>query len=290
MPLTFLNRTNAGRLSLANVANRGGISMTVPAVAIGGFAPGDFDFAFLTSTNGNTNTVTFTKSGTLYLQLYLAEPGVQPWPGVFLVTGGVNGDGVQDLIRWYTTQSDAILYKQTEAVTSNLDDKVYGHATSRPYAVIDIVNSTTMKIYMGDSGYGYTPQTAYGSTLSFKDSGFSGTVVDTLVGFRESSCYLTTTMVQFKGLLDDGPELTAMRQLREHYRGDAYYENGLIEYYENSQVIINGINASEDPSIDYEFIYQNVLKVKNYVDQSMWKEAIDEYIDTYFILKNKYIY
>jgi hypothetical protein len=80
-----------------------------------------------------------------------------------------------------------------------------------------------------------------------------------------------------------------MRQLREHYRGDEYYENGLIEYYTNSQAIIDGINASVDPSIDYEFIYQSVLKVKNYVDQSMWKEAIDEYIDTYFILKNRYI-
>ena len=32
-----------------------------------------------------------------------------------------------------------------------------------------------------------------------------------------------------------------------------------------------------------------VLKVKNYVDQSMLKEAIDEYIDNYFILKNRYI-
>lgn len=71
--------------------------------------------------------------------------------------------------------------------------------------------------------------------------------------------------------------------------GDEYYENGLIEYYANSEAIIDGINASEDPSVDYEFIYQSVLKVKNYVDQSMWKEAIDEYIDTYFILKNKYI-
>ena len=42
-------------------------------------------------------------------------------------------------------------------------------------------------------------------------------------------------------------------------------------------------------TIDYEFIYHSVLKVKNYVDQSMWKEAIDEYIETYFVLKNRYI-
>ncbi len=286
MPLTFLNRANAGRMSLANVANRGGISMAVPAIALGGFAPGDFDFVFLSGTNGNTNTVTFTKTGTLYLQL-----DVTAEPGSFQVSGNVNGDTLQNLIRWYTTQADAILYKQTQVVSSNLDVLINGYANSRKYAVIDIVIGNTMTLSMGSpGGGGYDAGSAYGTTLSFKNGDFSGTLVDTLVGFKSAGCYLTTTMVQFKGLLDDGPELTAMRQLREHYRGDEYYENGLIEYYANSEGIINGINASEDPSVDYEFIYQSVLKVKNYVDQYMWKEAIDEYIDTYFILKNRYIY
>ena len=289
MPLTFLNRTNAGRLSLANVANRGGISMTVPAVAIGGFAPGDFDFAFLSGTINGTNTVTFTKAGSLYLQL-----DVTAEPSVFEVNGSVNGAGLQNSIRWYATQADAILYKQTQAVIDIYDAKIAGAAGIRSYAVVDIAIGDTMAISMTGGIGGYNPGTAYGTSLSFKNGGFAGTVIDTLVGFNPSAappaCYLTTATVQYKGLLDDGPELTAMRQLREHYMGDEYYENGLIEYYANSEAIINGINASEDPSIDYEFIYQNVLKVKNYVDQSMWKEAIDEYIDTYFILKNKYIY
>jgi hypothetical protein len=80
-----------------------------------------------------------------------------------------------------------------------------------------------------------------------------------------------------------------MRQLREHYRGDVYYDNLIVEYYQNAGSIIQGIDNSLDSNIDYEFIYQSVLKVKDYVDQSMWEEAKEEYLSTYFILKNKYI-
>ena len=252
----------------------------------GGFVPGDFDFTFLSGTIDGTNTVTFTKAGSLYLQL-----DVTAEPELFTVMGWVNGVSIQNVIRWYTTQADAISYKQTVAISNfgYSDPIASGYAGGRPYAVIDIVSGNTMTLQMGDGGGGYDPGVAYGTSLSFKNGGFAGTVVDTLVGFKSAGCYLTTTMVQYKGLLDDGPELIAMRQLREHYRGDAYYDNGLIEYYANSQSIIDGINASVDPSIDYEFIYQSVLKVKNYVDQSMWKEAIDEYIETYFVLKNRYI-
>ena len=250
----------------------------------GGFAPGDFDFVFLSGTRDNTNTVTFTKTGSLYLQL---DPTAEL--GVFTIFGYVNGVGNQNFIRWYATQADAILYKQTQVIDPNVAGVQYGNQFSRQYAVVDISISNTMVLWMTSDAGGYNPSTSYGASLSFKNGGFAGTVVDTLVGSKPAGCYLTTTMVQYKGLLDDGPELIAMRQLREHYRGDAYYDNGLIEYYANSQSIIDGINASVDPSIDYEFIYQSVLKVKNYVDQSMWKEAIDEYIDTYFILKNRYI-
>jgi len=244
---------------------------------------GGFDFVFLSGTDGNTNTVTFTKTETLYLQLDATAE-----PEVFSVSGDVNGYSLQNLIRWYTTQADAISYKQTQVVSSSLDPIIVGFATGRKYAVIDIVSSNTMTLSMGGGGGGYNPGSAYGTTLSFKNGGFAGTVVDTLVGFK-SACYLTTATVQYKGLLDDGPELTAMRTLREHYRGDVYYDNLIVEYYQNAGLIIQGIDNSIDPSIDYEFIYQSVLKVKDFVDQSMWEEAKNEYIDTYFILKAKYI-
>ena len=63
----------------------------------------------------------------------------------------------------------------------------------------------------------------------------------------------------------------------------------IVEYYQNAGALIQGIDNSVDPNVDYEFIYQSVLKVQNYVEQSMWEEAKEEYITTYFVLKNKYI-
>jgi hypothetical protein len=249
----------------------------------GGFVPGDFTF-----TDGTvlytTNTVTFTKTGTICLE------GV--WVSglyVIKITGGYNTSPDVWNINWYQTAAEALLYKQTQSYLNRSGSlsKNNPGGESFIYAVIDVTIGSTLKFELSRTDL--PPQNAASGVLNIYNSSFSGTLVDTITVTQVSACYLTTTMVQYKGLLDDGPELTAMRQLREHYRGDEYYENGLIEYYTNSEAIINGINASEDPSIDYEFIYQSVLKVKNYVDQSMWKEAIDEYIDTYFILKNRYI-
>jgi hypothetical protein len=68
-----------------------------------------------------------------------------------------------------------------------------------------------------------------------------------------------------------------------------YYDDLIAEYYQNAGLIIQGIENSLDPSVDYEFIYQSVLKVKDYVDQSMWIEGWNEYYETYLTLKAKYI-
>lgn len=160
-----------------------------------------------------------------------------------------------------------------------------------------------MTFQLGDDGF-YSQIVSNGNTIYFNrsSSGFvseyvtvkntsdSNVVLDTFtISLTPGDCYLTTATVQYKGLLDDGPELTAMRTLREHYRGDVYYDNLIVEYYQNAGAIIQGIDNSVDPSVDYEFIYQSVLKVQNYVEQSMWEEAKEEYITTYFVLKNKYI-
>ena len=156
------------------------------------------------------------------------------------------------------------------------------------YLVVDVNVGNTMYFYIEASG---APFFASTGTITFSINNFSnngGTVIDTFTSTL-SGCYLTTATVLFKGLLDDGPELTAMRTLREHYRGDVYYDNLIAEYYESSVAIIQGIDSSLDPSIDYEFIYQSVLKVKDFVDQSMWVEGWNEYYNSYLTLKNKYI-
>jgi hypothetical protein len=131
-------------------------------------------------------------------------------------------------------------------------------------------------------------------TITVKNNSDDGFTIDTFVATLDAEeegggCYLTTATVQYKGLEDNGPELTAMRALREHYRGDTYYDSLIEEYYQNSKQIITGINNSSDPGSEYEFIYQSVLKVKSFVDNQQWEQAKDEYVNTYLILKNRYI-
>ena len=250
-------------------ASIGSIFGTIGWASGGGFAPGDFAF-----NDGDvpytTNTVTFTKSGRLYIQGSSGE-------GLITAYGYLNGQ----LMYFYGNSATAIAYPNTFNSSTGGYSQFITMAT---YGVFDVVVGNTMYFNLSsDDEAGYDT-----GNISFRITSFAGTLIDSFTG-TYSGCYLTTATVQYKGLLDDGPELTAMRALREHYRGDTYYDNLIVEYYQNAGAIIQGIDNSVDPSVDYEFIYQSVLKVKNYVDQSMWEEAKEEYLSTYFILKNKYI-
>jgi len=249
-------------------ASIGSIFGTIGWASGGGFVPGDFNFAD-GNTDYTTNTVTFTKSGRLYI-----EGAVVSGEGELFAQGYLNGQ----VMGFYNTTARALTYPNS--LGGGGDGSLLYTAN---YGVFDVSVGNTMYFTVG----GGSPFGAVGN-VSFKITSFTGTLIDSFTATK-SGCYLTTATVQFKGLLDDGPELTAMRTLREHYRGDVYYDNLIVEYYQNAGAIIQGINSSLDPSVDYEFIYQSVLKVKDYVDQSMWEEAKEEYITTYFVLKNKYI-
>ena len=233
------------------------------------FVPGDFNFAD-GNTDYTTNTVTFTKSGRLYIEGSSS--------GEVIAAGYLNG---QQMF-WYATTASAITYPNSfNEDTGGYPELMY----FGQYGVFDVNIGNTMYFNVGGSSYPFGDV----GIVNFRITSFTGTLIDSFTGTLVSSCYLTSATVQYKGLLDDGPELTAMRTLREYYKGDVYYDNLITEYYESSVAIIQGINSSLDPSVDYEFIYQSVLKVKDYVDQSMWEEGWDEYYETYLTLKNKYI-
>lgn len=281
---------NFGRLGTIRLNGNSRVVVTTEytnvITPVGGFQPGDFDFELVNgpNTTGYTNLVTFTKSGTLCISGDVINVGDTSFTG----TAELNGGNLSNLVKWYDTESDALLYKQTEVVTSIFDTRINPVFLSgyRRFAVIDININDTLRLSISTDG---DPQLDYSVLLTFKNSTFSGTTIDTLSSTILSTCYLTTATVQYKGLSDNGPELTAMRLLREHYIGNTYYENLVIEYYQNSPAIINGINNSVDPNADYEFIYQSVLKVKSFVDLGLWVEAGNEYMNTYLILKHKYI-
>jgi hypothetical protein len=236
----------------------------------GGFAPGDFNFAN-GNTNYTTNTVTFTKSGRLYIQGY-------PNAGEITAQGYLNGQ----LMYFYATSASAL----TNPNSFNDSQGGFGIILySGNYGVFDVSIGNTMYFNCTGTAYPFGDN----ASISFRITSFTGTLIDDFTITLVGGCYLTSATVQYKGLLDDGPELTAMRTLREHYRGDVYYDDLIAEYYESSVAIIQGIDSSVNPSIDYEFIYQSVLKVKDYVDQSMWVEGWNEYYNSYLTLKNKYI-
>ena len=249
-------------------ASIGSIFGTTGWASGGGFAPGDFAFND-GNTNYTTNTVTFTKSGRLYIQ---GSSNV----GEIELVGYLNGQLMYSFTTTASANSKPNTFNDSTGGLSNLAIGLYG--------VFDVSIGNTM--YFTATGTG----SPFGdvANASFKITSFTGTLIDSFTATK-SGCYLTTATVQFKGLLDDGPELTAMRALREHYKGDVYYDDLIAEYYESSVAIIQGINSSLDPSVDYEFIYQSVLKVKDYVDQSMWEEGWNEYYNAYLTLKNKYI-
>ena len=249
-------------------ASIGSIFGTTGWASGGGFVPGDFAFND-GNTDYTTNTVTFTKSGRLYIQGY-------PNSGEITGIGYLNGQQMY----FYATSANAIANPNSFGPTG------FGNILySGNYGVFDVSIGNTMYFTFFGTNYPFGDS----GIISFKITSFTGTLIDDFTITMSGACYLTTATVQYKGLLDDGPELTAMRTLREHYRGDVYYDNLIVEYYQNAGAIIQGIDNSVDPSVDYEFIYQSVLKVKDYVDQSMWEEAKEEYLSTYFILKNKYI-
>ena len=247
-------------------ASIGSIFGTIGWASGGGFAPGDFAFNDGTTTY-TTNTVTFTKSGRLYIE------GIGGGNASIYAKGYLNGQ----LMYWHASSATAIA--NPNSFSGSYPDFIYSR-----YGVFDVSVGNTLYFYVSDSGEPFADV----ANAYFRITSFTGTLIDSFTATK-GGCYLTTATVKFKGLLDDGPELTAMRTLREHYRGDTYYDNLIVEYYQNAGAIIQGIDSSVDPSVDYEFIYQSVLKVKDYVDQSMWEEAKEEYLSTYFILKNKYI-
>jgi hypothetical protein len=235
------------------------------------FVPGDFNFAD-GNTTYTTNTVTFTKSGRLYIE------GVAD--GEQTSYGYLNG---QQMFFWGSSASAITYPNQFNDLIGGYGDLFYfGH-----YGVFDVVPGNTM--YFINYGNGEPFGSSSVGTATFRITSFTGTLIDSFTATFVGGCYLTSATVQYKGLLDDGVELTAMRALRDYYKGDVYYDNLIAEYYESSGAIIQGIESSLDPSVDYEFIYQSVLKVKDYVDQSMWVEGWNEYYETYLTLKNKYI-
>jgi len=101
---------------------------------------------------------------------------------------------------------------------------------------------------------------------------------------KSPACYLTTTCVHRYGLADDGPELTAMRKLRDHYIEQPGYRELIDEYYRLSPQIIQSIEQSGARDGYYQAIYESVTVVREFVERGEWGLAHDEYLAMYYAL------
>lgn len=129
-----------------------------------------------------------------------------------------------------------------------------------------------------------------GTTITIRNVTDENAVVDTFVmTFIAGGCFLTTTIVDYFGLADDGPELTAMRSLREHYQDEEGYGAILYEYRQVSPQIISAIQEANAESTEYNYIYNTVLAVKGHVDLGEWQQAHDLYMAMYADLKARYL-
>jgi hypothetical protein len=114
--------------------------------------------------------------------------------------------------------------------------------------------------------------------------------IDTFTIYQDvTTCYLTTTIVGYFGLSDNGPELTAMRALRNHYKNVSGYSEILSEYSTVSSGIISGIEESDNKHSEYTYIHNTVIAVMNHVNAEEWEQAHDLYMAMYMDLKTRYV-
>jgi hypothetical protein len=126
-------------------------------------------------------------------------------------------------------------------------------------------------------------------TVTIRNVTDGNSVLDTYNQEFYSACLLSTVVIEYYNLQDDGPELTAMRQLREYYIGVPGYAEIIQEYYQTSPSIISAIDALADPSVEYTYIYNTVVAVMNHVNAEEWQQAHDLYMAMYNDLKDRYL-
>ena len=136
-------------------------------------------------------------------------------------------------------------------------------------------------------GFGTETSNETPLTVTIRNVTDGNVVLDTYNQRFYDACLLSTVVVEYYNLQDDGPELTAMRLLREHYKSTN--QSDIQDYYNNSSNIISAIIAADKQNIEYQYIYDTVTAVMNHVNAEQWEQAYDLYMAMYMDLKTRYI-
>lgn len=238
------------------------VARAAAAPAGGAFTAGEFNFndqyGLSVNQGYTTNTVTMAHGGTLAVYCNNVNDG-----GGYIYKNGV---------------------AQTAYTTSALTTSGY-YAYSAQYAQFAVVTGDQVYFeYIGNP----VPENVY-LTVQVRNATFSGTLIDTHVVEFTGECLLTTAVVAHMGGLDNGPELTAMRMLREHYRSIQGYVEEIQDYYAYSPLIVNAINNSPDKDAVYLEIYASVKACESFVMAGQWQQAHDCYMTMYQELKGRFV-
>ncbi len=94
--------------------------------------------------------------------------------------------------------------------------------------------------------------------------------------FGSGGCYITTAVVQKKGLDDDSIEMKKLRKFRKEYILESNKESllkDLQEYYILGQIIVRWADSRYDSKEIWEYISNFVFHVIDLIDQDNYKEA-----------------
>lgn len=91
-------------------------------------------------------------------------------------------------------------------------------------------------------------------------------------------CFLTSACCNHKGLPDDCPELTRLRDFRDTYLTKTEAGRQLIsEYYLIAPNIVEKLNLHPNQDAIYERIYASICSIISILDQGKFDLAIEKY-------------
>ncbi len=105
---------------------------------------------------------------------------------------------------------------------------------------------------------------------------------------KQSSCFLTSSCVEFAGLKDDCEELEVMRGFRDNYVSKLPLGDSLIkEYYATAPDIVQRIRGSPDRDSVFCTMFAEIRAIVGLIKAGENSDAVQRYLEMYQAVKAK---
>jgi len=96
---------------------------------------------------------------------------------------------------------------------------------------------------------------------------------------KKSSCFLTSACCEYMGLADNCYELETLRKFRDEQLCKIDNGTEIKEvYYRDAPGIVDAINASQQKDELYKYIYDNVLRIVEMIENKEYERATNNYL------------